>query len=100
MYDPSVEALARRLAQRNAQVRVPVQAPTTFRQVVITDVNHGGSNVGIQFPGSSIVVPTVSYILNYTPSHLPQVGHTAWARITGSDVQVYGQHISSGFVTL
>jgi hypothetical protein len=99
--DSTIDELARRLARRDTQVRVPRQFPVFSRQAVITSVDHGGFNCNILLAGSLVEIPTVSYIQAYSPAHLPQVDHTCIVHVNGHDIQVMGQHISPfDFITI
>lgn len=93
--DPTIDELARLLARRDMQVRVPRQFPVMSTHGTISYADHGAKTCSLTLAGSLVEIPTVSYIQAYSPAHLPQSGHTCWVHIPNNgDIVIMGQHIS------
>lgn len=94
LRDSSIDELARRLARRDTQVRVPVQRRILERHAVITAVDHSAGHCGLQMAGSLVELSSIPYVQAYNPSHLPRVGHTVVVHCSGPNVRIIGQHVS------
>lgn len=66
----------------------------SWHQGTIMGVDHGNGVADFQFADpSGLVVPAVRYLQAYTPTNLPQVEHTVWLQMYGTDPMIMGQHV-------
>lgn len=101
----SARALAARAVKKantTNSARMPRGQELSLHQGTLTRVDTFNGVADFQFPDpSGLIVPSVSYLKQYTDTYEPQVGHVVWGLHTGSDFMIFAQHLTlNGFVSM
>lgn len=90
----SLGRLSRAIKSSGNPAWLPRVPQVTYHQGTLTGVDLGSGVADFQFADpSGIIVPGVRILQAYTSTNLPDVGHTVWMQMYGTDPMIMGQHV-------